>query len=236
MGRGFRRSWARALTGLLLLVYLPVTCAVGPPGVAAAGGAELEKPLLYLQMGLPELALHELEKASAAGGAEAEILVLRGLLLEALGRPERAVETFTAAEQAVSSGSAVLSRPAIKAFLGRAAADRGRVDEAVELYREALSADPSLGLARVGLAEGLSRLGRTEEAIAEYERFLEDNPDDPEALAAVGQLYLVTGRAAEARRALEMAVRLNPGLTEAAEALRRLKEGGGSARPLKGNG
>ncbi len=232
MRRWFIGWWAGALLALLALAQM-----VGSPGFAADGEASVERSLLYLQMGLPEMALHELEKAGVAGGAAVEVLVLQGLLLEGVGRPEQAAAVLAEAGKAAPSGPAVLTPAVVKTFLGRLLADRGRVAEALDLYREALAADASLGLARLGLAEGLARLGREGEAIEEYRRFLADNPEDPEALAAVGRLYLTTGQTEEARQSLELALRLDPGLPGVADALRRLKEAEvGQHKTPPGNG
>ncbi len=232
MQRVVRGRVAGALLTLLVLVQ-----AAGSPGFASNGEAGLERSLLYLQMGLPEMALHELEKAGAAGGALVEALVLQGLLLQAVGRPEQATTILAKAEKEASPGPAILASSAIKAFLGRLLADRGRVEEALQLYREALAADASLGLARLGLAEGLARQGRNEEAIEEYQRFLAENPEDPQALAAVGQLYLVTGRLEDARRSLELALRFDPSLPGVVDALRQLKAAeGGQNRTPQDNG
>lgn len=165
------------------------------PGEAAGGATALERGLLYLQMGLPELALTELEKAGDAAlqvvgqpAAVVEFLVLRGLLGQALGHPQRAEADLAAAEERAAGGPAVLSGAVVKTFRARALADRGEVGRAIALYREALAADESLGLARLGLAELLEKGGRTAEALAEYRSFLALNPGDPEALAAVDRL------------------------------------------------
>jgi tetratricopeptide (TPR) repeat protein len=212
---------------------LALVCAVGVAGVAVAPGlaavAEpgLERGLLYLQMDLPELALRELERAAEAGErVAAEALVLQGLVLEAVGRPERAAAPLEEAAKQLAPLAGTLSVPVVKAFLGRSAASRGRVSEAVGLYREALAQDPGLGLARLGLAEALGTQGRVEEAIAEYREFLAANPVDADALAALGELYLTAGRPAEAQTTLEQAMRLDPGAPGAAAALRRAREAG----------
>jgi tetratricopeptide (TPR) repeat protein len=229
MKRRFGGQWAGMLLALLVLAE-----AAGSPGLAGESRAGLERSLLYLQMGLPEMALHELEKT---GPAAPEVLLLRGLLLEAAGRPDQAAAVLAEAGKETSPGPAVLTAAVVKTFLGRLLAERGRLEEALGLYREALAADASLGLARLGLAEGLTRLGQEGEALEEYRRFLADNPEDPEALAAAGRLYLATGQTEEARRSLEAALRLNPGLPGVSDTLRRLKDAD-SSRPKAppGNG
>ncbi|HHW14323.1 MAG TPA: tetratricopeptide repeat protein [Firmicutes bacterium] len=162
------------------------------PGAAAGGATPLERGLLYLQMGLPELALAELEKADDAAGEAAgllESLVLRGLLAQALGRPEQADAALAAAEEhAAAAGPAGLSAAVVETFRARALAERGETDRAMALYRKAVAADGSLGLARLGLAELLEKEGRTAEAITEYRSFLALSPGDPEALAALDRL------------------------------------------------
>ncbi|MGE5552692.1 MAG: tetratricopeptide repeat protein [Betaproteobacteria bacterium] len=223
----FSRRWGGALLALLALA--PVVA--GSPGVAAKRGTGLERSLLYLQMGLPEMALHELEKSAAEGTVE--VLVFEGLLREAMGQPERAAAVLAEAAHVAPPDPAALGPAVIRALQARLLADGGRLNEALGLYREALAADASLGLARRGLAEGLARLGRNEEAIEEYRRFLADNPEDCQALVAVGQLYLAVGRLEEAKTSFALALRLDPGYPGVAETLRRLKgtDAGASQRP-----
>lgn len=224
MGEIARRRWYAAVVALTMLVY-----AAGS-AVASPNEAGLQRGLLYLQMDLPELGLQEIEKSGAAS-ASLEGLVLHGLLLQALGRLEEAERALRAAGKDLREGPASLSAAVVQTFLAGVLAARGQVTQAASLYRQALAADPGLGLARVGLARILSGQGEIEEAIAQYRTFLEENPEDAEALAALGELYARTGRVAEAREALETALRLNPDLSSARETLSGLARTAGETPP-----
>lgn len=225
---GVKRRWLGVGLGAAMLAWAAVSVlASGDDGGGARG-------LLYLQMDLPELALHEFEKAAGAGGAAAELLVVQGLLLQAVGRPEQAAAVLKAAEEEAGRSPGALSVGAIRTFAAEALARRGLFSEAAALYREALAAEADLGLARLGLARTLAKRGELAEAAAEFQGFLSANPDDADALADFGELLVRLGKTAEARSALEEALRLNPGLTAAREALRRLEEAGTAAPGSQG--
>jgi tetratricopeptide (TPR) repeat protein len=73
-------------------------------------------------------------------------------------------------------------------FLGSAMASLGRITEATEQFRFALSLRPDYLNARFNLGEALVRAGKLDEAVTEYKKILAENPDDEltkERLSAV---------------------------------------------------
>ena len=77
-------------------------------------------------------------------------------------------------------------------------------------YREALSRDPSLASARLGLAESLRKAHRNAEAAAEYEEYLALRPDDAAAHLGAGQNSAERGDESSASRHLGRAIELGP--------------------------
>jgi tetratricopeptide (TPR) repeat protein len=61
--------------------------------------------------------------------------------------------------------------------LGYLLASRGRLDEAIAEYREALKLKPDFAIAYVNLGDALLRQGKNDEAIANFKRALEIDPN-----------------------------------------------------------
>jgi len=99
--------------------------------------------------------------------------------------------------------------------LGLILAQRGRLDEAVDQYREALRVKPDYELAHRNLADALLRKGRTDEAIAHYIEALRINPNMAAAHFKLGNLLVGRGRLEEAIVHFRQTVRLNPTMPEA---------------------
>lgn len=211
---------------MLVALFLLVGATVARVAAAEpSGGEAVGRGLLYLQLGLQEMALSQLEAAAQREGASADTLVLYGLLLEVTGRTGKAAEVLAAAERRVESeGGASLTAAEVRTFAAGALAAGGATGEASQKYASAVADEAGLGLAHAGLAALLDAQGQATQAIKEYERYLELSPDDGAAWAALGRLYASGGRTAEAIEALERALRLNPGLSGAVELMHRLKE------------
>ena len=67
--------------------------------------------------------------------------------------------------------------------------DGGNIEEAAANLREALTADPSYGLAHSALAVVLQKLGKHEEAIDHARRACELEPNDPFSFTALSVTY-----------------------------------------------
>ena len=83
---------------------------------------------------------------------------------------------------------------------GHVAAQRGRLDEALDAYGEAARVAPDRALPLVGIGLVLSRLGKPTEALATFDRALERAPTDETALGARVDALIALGdrvRAAE---------------------------------------
>lgn len=98
---------------------------------------------------------------------------------------------------------------------GRVAFAAGRFEEAAELFRQAVEAEPTSVVSRVNLGTALARLGDTEGAIEQYRRTLELDPEYGLASYNLGSLLVAAGRPAEAVEPLEVAVRQTPNDAEA---------------------
>ena len=103
--------------------------------------------------------------------------------------------------------------------LGLALAKAGRLDEAMEKFRQVLAANPGHQDARVSLGIALALGHRYDEAIVEYEAVLRANPGHFLAHYHRGNSLLQKGRTAEAIAEYSRAVELNP---ESADARNRL--------------
>ena len=86
-------------------------------------------------------------------------------------------------------------------FQGSSALNRGRNDEAIEFFRQALTHPPvpwNIDDFEDCLANALLEIGRYDEAIAEYQRIRALSPNYPRAMFHIGQAYQALGQEAEA--------------------------------------
>ncbi len=88
--------------------------------------------------------------------------------------------------------------------------DRGRIDEAIVKYQQAIAADPKRIAARAALGELLLQVHRDDEAIDVFRAALERNPSFPQALYDLAFALRVRERQAEAVDAYQRYIKLRP--------------------------
>ena len=88
--------------------------------------------------------------------------------------------------------------------------DRGRIDEAIAKYQQAIAADPKRIAARAALGELLLQVHRDDEAIDVFRAALERNPTFPQALYDLAFALRVRERQAEAVDAYQRYIKLRP--------------------------
>jgi tetratricopeptide (TPR) repeat protein len=106
---------------------------------------------------------------------------------------------------------------------GHVAAQRGRLDLAIDAYAEAATLAPDRPVAHASLGAILVRLGRRGDALVAYDRALDLAPRDEAALAGRAEVLIHAGRRIEAAETLDL-------LSEIQEAGRRLADSCDSAR------
>lgn len=106
---------------------------------------------------------------------------------------------------------------------GHVAALRGRLDGAIEAYREASTIASDRALPHASIGGILVRMGRPEEAMAAYDRALELAPRDEAALRGLADVLANAGRRSDAADVLDR-------LAEALEAAGRLPDACDAAR------
>jgi len=92
---------------------------------------------------------------------------------------------------------------------------QGRVEEAIEHYREAIRIEPSHHLAHNNLGNALIRLGRKDEAVGHFNKALEKKPDYADAHNNLANVLETLGRPKEAMRHYLEVLRINPDHAEA---------------------
>jgi tetratricopeptide (TPR) repeat protein len=96
---------------------------------------------------------------------------------------------------------------------------RGRYEEAIAAFREALRADPALPSAHLGLGVAYSGLGRHDDAVEALREAIRLRPAHAESHYNLGVALQRAGRLGEAAPALEKAVALKPDYAAAWSAL-----------------
>ncbi|MEY3065133.1 MAG: hypothetical protein RLZZ532_1925 [Cyanobacteriota bacterium] len=86
-------------------------------------------------------------------------------------------------------------------YLGNSLFYQRKIEEATQVYQEAISLNPQYGLAYNALGFLHASQGQWDEAIAQYQKALEINPDYAEALKNLGESLWKKGNTAEANNA-----------------------------------
>jgi protein O-mannosyl-transferase len=94
--------------------------------------------------------------------------------------------------------------------LGMTLAARGRLDEAIDHYREVLNLRPRCELAYNNLGVALARRGRLDEAIDHYQKALEIRPDYAEAHNNLGNALAKRGQTDDAIDHYQKALKTRP--------------------------
>ena len=118
---------------------------------------------------------------------------------------------------------------------GVTAESAGRIEEAMNHYREALADDPNLAKANVNLGTLLARQGNLTEALSYLEAGVRLDPGSGTALQNLGQAYQVLGRPADALAQFEKAVLAQPDLVSARESLAYLRYASGDIKEARQN-
>jgi tetratricopeptide (TPR) repeat protein len=99
--------------------------------------------------------------------------------------------------------------------MGKVFLETGRLPDAMDHFRQALSIKSDCFEAYNDLGNGLAKMGRLQEAIEYYRQALSFKPDYPSALSNLGNALNEAGRPEEAIEYCEKALRLEPGFQKA---------------------
>ena len=181
-------------------------------GIIASGGEGRNEAI-------PAAAIAELERLSGSGHAEAS---------RALGNAYRLCDERIAAveqrERRMADGTAAVILQACgdsrnRQFFdlaGKLFGSLGRIDEALEMYRQALDQDPHAPNARIGMAITLHLARRYEEELPHLRWLLDVIPADPQILRFAIQAGTWGGDRALANRALALLETHHPNQAPAA--------------------
>jgi protein O-mannosyl-transferase len=94
--------------------------------------------------------------------------------------------------------------------LGSALMEKGKVDDAITQFQEALRINPRAANVHNNLGTGLHQKGRVDEAIAEIQKALQINPDNALFHFNLAKMLQQTGRTAEAIAQYQMDLQIDP--------------------------
>lgn len=215
--------------------------ALDPDCVAAT----YELALLELQEGKPAAAVPLLESVLARQPSAVQAHFPLGQALQRLGRAEEAQKHLAvSAAREVSVGGRATCEDSFEAELrplttgaaayitrGQIARFAGRMEEALEHYREAIRVAPNDPIAHQALGKTLASQGDLEGALAAYRRATELDPAAVELKVDLGLLLEQKGSRAEAEKLFRAALEKNPALVAAHFGLARLALAAGQADP-----
>jgi tetratricopeptide (TPR) repeat protein len=99
--------------------------------------------------------------------------------------------------------------------LGNTLLQKGRVDEAIAQYQQALQIKPDYVGAHINLGIALLRKGQVDEAIVHFQMALQINPDYAETCYNLGNALLQKGQVDEAIAQYQLALQIKPDYAEA---------------------
>ncbi|MGD1083271.1 MAG: tetratricopeptide repeat protein [Verrucomicrobiota bacterium] len=94
--------------------------------------------------------------------------------------------------------------------IGDVLLQRGRAEEAIAQYREALRIKPDYTTAHSNLGNALLQTGRVDEAIAEYQKALQIRPDIPDARNNLGTAFAIEGNLDKALEQYRIVLQIRP--------------------------
>jgi eukaryotic-like serine/threonine-protein kinase len=121
---------------------------------------------------------------------------------------------FATAAVAVRPGSA-----GVHLNLGHLLADAGELNEAIDIYREAIRIDPEYAAAHAALGAALAECGHGEEALNAYRKAIQISPGDAVIHFNLGILLQNNGQHDQALAAFRQAIQIEPDFREAHDAL-----------------
>jgi len=119
------------------------------------------------------------------------------------------------AQAAKARASAVPAGPGYHCHQGHMLRAQGRLDEALQCYRQALLIQPDFDEAQYCIGETFQALGRFDEALASYQQVLLHQPNLVEAHCNMGITLQAQGKLDEAVARYRKALLLRPSLAEA---------------------
>jgi protein O-mannosyl-transferase len=208
-----RRPWL--LTGWLwyLGMLVPVI------GLVQVGGQAMADRYAYLPtIGLSLMLVWSLAELSRRGSYGRVLVPGAGLaaLAGCVLLTSRQVSFWKDSETLFRRALAIAPNAASShGALGRALADKGRLDDAAPYFREAIKLDPRDTVAYVGLAEYEVRHDHPDEAIRLLKQVLQVDPNDPYAHNNLGMVLGRQGDLPGATTQFYLAVQANPDNAEA---------------------
>lgn len=170
---------------------------------------------------------YELEFVPALG-----LLAVLGFHCLAAARQRTLLAAAGAAAAASIAFSLLMTadlRGATYAGHGLIAAEAGRNDEAVALYRRALALRPGTDFAQVGLADIFAREGRFAEAVVEVRKAIDLRPESADLHVNAAYCLFQLGRLDEAAAECDAALKLQPANPDARDAQRAIRRAQGRA-------
>ncbi len=117
------------------------------------------------------------------------------------------VRAQSACQRAVELNS---TRPEGHSCLGAVLNGKGKYEEALEQFQEAIQLDPSDDSPYIGLAEAYEKLGNTQEAEATFQRAIQLRPSYPLAYNRLGEFQMAHGQYEEAADMFKQVIALAP--------------------------
>ena len=159
-------------------------------------------------------AREQLEKALALGSHDPQVRFELAGVLRALGEDEQAQEQFKLYQQEAQAKSDLTQAAAKAAFADQKLA-AGDVQQAVDLYREALAAAPREASLAYKLAMALDKAGDPKNERVALEQAIQIDPKLAEAQNQLGYLASRAGETVSAEEHFRLAVQASPGFAKA---------------------
>ncbi|MGE5578187.1 MAG: tetratricopeptide repeat protein [Syntrophothermus sp.] len=166
--------------------------------------------LVYINMGLSESAIHELEQVAPIMPENSEVPLLLGLLFDSLGQRDAAIYQYrrfiSMESQKPGSGSRVAP---IKVLIANNYFEKGQTESAEALYREALKTDDELAMAYYGLGRIYQARGQRQDALNAFQSTVKINSEFMEPRLNMALLYQEAGDVDQAVGVYKEAIKID---------------------------
>jgi tetratricopeptide (TPR) repeat protein len=183
------------------------------------------------KISLRESLLTDLPEGEESTSMRANLLLTLGVLHWRKGNYEKATGFLQTAREAAGVMNDQWFEAECFNALALVKTSMGRIDDAIEAYRQAIHLAPGQIFPWNNLGNLYSKLDRSTEALAAFQKAIERNPDDPVSWNGLGNVYWKLERFDEALIAYQRALEIEPtfvlpliGLGNAYVALEKFEE------------
>ena len=172
------------------------------------------KALQLFRAGRVEQGLQVMENAIARYPQDANLLLVRGVMLRKIGRLEESLADLDRVLQLDPANCDALCQ---RAFVSQSVGSEGWAEQSLADTTMAVELGYQGSLVHILAGNAEFELGRFDQALAQFDRAIELSPDSPNSYAGRARVWIELGKLHRAAKDLDQAYQLNPAQVDRAE-------------------